>query len=415
MDQGRGVRRSARQLVNILLVTEALVAGGAETFVLRLANALSERHQVTLAILHGHKAEPALLDQVAQAVRIERLSLPAYRWQWRADTLLRRLGIDRSLIRSAQGRWLSRLAARTKAEVIHSHLLKADRLASEIAERANGAIRHVVTLHGDYAPYLEGQADPFMLDAAGWIGRICQSASAVVAVCRQHLDHFLADFPAIRGKLHLIYNGYELPEPGGSDDPSLLPQGRFLIGMVSRGVEQKGWDTAVAAFSMLERDDAALVLVGDGPAIDRLRAQGPAGVVFAGFSPRPTDWIRHFDLCLLPTRFPHESLPTVVIEYLASAKPVIATAVGEIPTMLQAPDGEVAGMLLDFDGKNVDAGALCSAMRALIDDAPRRSAMAAAAKKAAGRFAMEHCLRDYEALYRGETPSASRPSTSASH
>jgi glycosyltransferase involved in cell wall biosynthesis len=55
------------------------------------------------------------------------------------------------------------------------------------------------------------------------------------------------------------------------------------------------------------------------------------------------------DLFVLPTLFPFESLPTVIIEALSCRLPVIATWVGEIEKMLSAgPAGEKAGMLVDL-------------------------------------------------------------------
>ena len=65
--------------MRILLVTETLTAGGAETFVIRLANALAADHEVTIAVLHGEMVNPAIAAKVAASVRVERLRLQAKR------------------------------------------------------------------------------------------------------------------------------------------------------------------------------------------------------------------------------------------------------------------------------------------------------------------------------------------------
>lgn len=369
---------------------------------------------MSLAVMHGHRVNPAIAGALDPRVKLHALRLPGERWRWRFDTVLRKARIDWSAIRAAQRRWLSGIIAAEEPEVIHSHLLKADRLAAEQAQAAGGRLRHIVTLHGDYSPYLDGHADPFMLDARGWIGRIVRSASAMVGVTRDHVEHLERDFPEAANRVALIYNGYDTPPPPPGRPALGLPEGVSLFGMVSRGVEQKGWGAAVEAFRSLGRDDWRLVLVGEGPAIDRLRAENPPGVLFVGFSPRPTDWIAHFDVCLLPSLFPHESLPTAVVEYLACAKPVIATALGEIPAMLHTTEGEAAGVPVDFDGANISTAELAAAMTKLADDPVLREAMGTAAEACFQRFAMERCVESYRALYRGEPLPLPDASTSRS-
>ena len=117
--------------------------------------------------------------------------------------------------------------------------------------------------------------------------------------------------------------------------------------MASRGVKLKGWAKAIEAFGRLAPGTAELVLVGEGAHLNELRARPvPRGVRFAGFSDNPVDQIADSDVCLLPSEFPHESLPTAVMEYLCCGKPVIATDVGEIGAMIRTPDGQYAGILL---------------------------------------------------------------------
>ena len=154
-----------------------------------------------------------------------------------------------------------------------------------------------------------------------------------------------------------------------------------------------------------------------GPYLDSLRREPvPDGVTFAGFSPDPVEWIERFDVGLLPTEFPHESLPTVVMEYLFCGKPVIATDVGEIGEMLRAPGGGLAGTLLDFDDDQISTNQLAAAMQAYLDDPALRRRHAALAPAAFAKFDMGQCAAAYARLYAevaGGSPSNS--SISASH
>jgi len=381
--------------MRILLLVETLMAGGAETFVIRLANALVARNQVAVAVLHGDRVEPQFAEQLRPAVQLHRLRTPGERWWWRVDRVLRALRLDWSFLRSRQRRWLAQLVGEFRPDVVHSHLLKADRLMLETIK--GGQVGRVTTLHGDYEPYLQGQADPHMLDARRWIVRMLEEADSVVGICRAHQDSALRLSPNVGSRLRIIYNGYEPSNRSG--DPADLTDELFRFGMVSRGVRLKGWRLAVDAFARIRDGRSRLTLVGDGPAIAELRADQPPDVEFVGFSADPLRHIAKFDVCLLPTLFPHESLPTAIVEYLACGKPVIATDVGEISTMLSAPDGRSAGVLLAFDGEELSVDQLSGAMATLRSDPELRHAMGDAALEAFARFRMEDCLGGYESVY----------------
>lgn len=214
----------------------------------------------------------------------------------------------------------------------------------------------------------------------------------------------------------MIYNGYAPLRP--RQEAVAQKAGRPLVfGMVSRGVERKGWAKAIAAFAQLPAGAAELVLVGEGPYLDGLRRGAlPEGVRFAGFSPDPVELIEAFDVGLLPTEFPHESLPTVVMEYLYCGKPVIATDVGEIGEMLRASGDGLAGTLVAFDGDRISSDELAAAMRAYLDDPALRRRHAALAPAAFARFDMASCAAAYARLYAEVAASpASNSSISASH
>ena len=400
--------------MRILLVTETLTVGGAETFVVRLANALAPTHLVTIAVLHGEMVNPALLDRLAGKVGIERLQLPVKRQLFRFDGLLRRLGIDWSVIRVFQRRWLLAIARRDLPDVLHSHLLKADRVTADVCAEHPSA-RHVLTFHGDYAPFMRGQADPQMLALERRMAAIVADVDRIAAICREHLEFVAARFPEAMAKSKLIYNGYA-PWPAQRAAVAMQDDAVLTFGLVSRGVEKKGWAKAIAAFATLRPGAARLILVGEGPAIDRLRREPMTdGVEFVGFSADPVGWIDRFDVGLLPSEFPHESLPTVVMEYLFCGKPVIATDVGEIGAMIRTPSGELAGTLLDFDGAGISTDQLAATMPAYLDDPALREVHATRAAAAFAKFDMAACAAAYVALYAEVAGEASNSSISASH
>ena len=385
--------------VKILLVSETLLPGGAETFVLRLANALVGEHDVALAILHGEMVKAELRAKLDPRIKVHLLKVPAKRALFKVDSLLRRLHIDKSVVRRAQQRWLAKLVDPSPPDVIHSHLFKADHAASLI-RAAHPRIRHLITLHGDYAPFHEGRADPQLLKLAPRMAAVIDRADGIVAVCREQVQWIGRVFPDATTKTRLHYNGYA---PWRARLPTSLAQegGRLRFGMVSRGVEKKGWAKAIAAFARLPRDSAELILVGEGHYLDMLsRGQLPDGVRFVGFSADPVDWIEQFDVGLLPSEFPNESLPTVVMEYLFCNAAVIATDVGEIAAMMRTPDSVLAGQLLPFDGAQISVDALAAAMQRYLDDPAQLAADRSKAGAAFAKFDMAQCGRAYVTVYR---------------
>lgn len=396
--------------MKIMLVTETLVTGGAETFVVRLANAVARAHDVSIVVLEGDLIDETLLAQLDRRVTAHSFDPPG-RWPLRmADGALRRCGIDFSPRYALAKAWFRALLRREQPDVIHSHLLKSDRLVADVRADVRPRPRHVLTVHGDYAPFLNREEESFLLNLDEKAERIVSSVDAIVGVSQDHLSFFELRYPQARGgKLHLIYNGYEPPEGdfGSVGRAELgLPCDHFLFGMVARGIERKGWQKAVDAFASLAIHDASLVLVGDGPYLDRLRAASlPRNVILTGFSPCPLEFIRHFDVGLLPSLLPHESLPTVIIEYLYLAKPVIATTVGEIPRMLEAGDGRLAGHLLSFQTHDVSVSELAGAMHAFHSDPVLYDTCSRAARVAFRKFGMDRCVARYEAVYAGRAAS----------
>jgi glycosyltransferase involved in cell wall biosynthesis len=98
------------------------------------------------------------------------------------------------------------------------------------------------------------------------------------------------------------------------------------------------------------------------------------------------------DIFVLPSRA--ENQPVAILEAMARARPVIATRIGAIPE--QVADGET-GLLVEPG----DVDSLAAALRTLIADAPRRSAMGAAGLDRFARFfSVESCASRFADLYR---------------
>ena len=117
--------QSSREM-RILLLTETLTAGGAEKFVVRLANALAPDHQVTVAVMHGERVQPAVAAELDDRVRLDKLLLPAKRLLFKADSALRLAGIDLPIIHHVQKRWLRRIIERDRPQIVFAVVFSRD-------------------------------------------------------------------------------------------------------------------------------------------------------------------------------------------------------------------------------------------------------------------------------------------------
>ena len=151
-------------------------------------------------------------------------------------------------------------------------------------------------------------------------------------------------------KARVIRNAIFTDRFGEPDEPGrAFLQGFFacprrgLVGAAGRFSPEKGYCDLVDAAATVVRThpDVGFLLFGDGPLqdvlerqIERLNLQN--NFVLGGFRNDLDRWLPNFDLFVLPSYT--EGLPNVVLEAFASRVPVVATAVGGTPEVIE--DGQ---------------------------------------------------------------------------
>lgn len=389
--------------MKIVLVAETLTTGGAETFVIRLANGLAVRHDVHLLIIYANRIEQGLLAKTSQRVQIHPLKAKTTSYAGKLDSVLRKAGVDVSLHYYLIQQQIIRFLNKVQPDIVHSHLFKADLLISNIKDKVNSRFKHVITVHGDYSAYYYEKTDSRLLNIRKKITTVTNTIDHIVCICKEHSDFFNTTFPNLSPKLSIIYNGYSAWDNTylKKTKASLgLPNNAFIFGMVSRGVEKKGWRYAIEAFIAAVLPDTVLVLVGEGAYLSTMQDQYQSEkIIFTGNSNNPLEYIQHFDVGLLPTIFPYESLPTVIMEYLYCHKPVIATDVGEIGDMLQTGHNQRAGYLLPFRDEKISVNDFIATMKKIHSDKEVYAQFAMVAKNAFRKFEMNQCTKLYEDLY----------------
>src|SRR5436190_1220760 len=134
----------------IVVVSDTLGTGGAETFVLRLATALTKRgEQVCIFVLRPDLIDSALTSTLPKEVRVESAQISGLKLLMKLDGILFDLQLRLSLVRILQSWFLRGFLKRVGADIIHSHLITSDIVAVRAARRVG--IPVVTTMHGDYS------------------------------------------------------------------------------------------------------------------------------------------------------------------------------------------------------------------------------------------------------------------------
>jgi glycosyltransferase involved in cell wall biosynthesis len=177
-----------------------------------------------------------------------------------------------------------------------------------------------------------------------------------------------------------------------------LPANVPLVGIIATLRSWKGHRFLVDALPRLERRDAHLVIVGDGPqreALDRQVVElGLTGrVTFAGQQRDVAPWLAAIDVVALPS-YSNEGVPQALLQAMFARVPCVTTDAGAIPEI--ARDGDTATIVA-----KQDAGALAAGIDRLLANPALAAAQATRAHAfVASRYTLETMLDRMEAVFR---------------
>ena len=227
-------------------------------------------------------------------------------------------------------------------DLIHTHGYKAD-LYGYMAARSSGKPL-VATCHN----WIGGTA---ALEIYNRLDRFVLKRFNAIAAVSETVANRLRIFGIAQAKIKTISNGLHVEKfegcphavPPLCEDTSREDGGRKVIGMVARLDLQKGFEYLLRAVRDLRKmfPGIVLVIVGEGPdrkAIESMVQEYglQSNVVLAGQRNDMPGVYAAMDIFVLPSL--NEGLPMTLLEAMASAKPVVTTRVGAIPSVIA--DGE---------------------------------------------------------------------------
>ena len=273
-----------------------------------------------------------------------------------------------SLVRET--RRLAQVIDEVRPRLVHAHSAKAG-LAGRLVVR--GRIPTVFQPHAWSFEAVGGAASALALAWERWGARWASRM-----VCVSEAERTTGVRAGISGRWSVVPNGIDLhrfhPAPAAAARAGLTPLRDVdpvapLVVCVGRLCRQKGQDVLLAAWRTVAREvpGARLVLVGDGPDRDRLRALAPRSVLFAGAVADPVPWYRAADLVVLPSRW--EGMALAPLEAMACGRPVVLTDVDGARESL--PPAHTDRCLVPPDNPAVLAGAVTG----LLLDPPLRASL----------------------------------------
>ncbi len=318
-------------------------------------------------------------------------------------------GIDSYLIpctgqidRTVPGK-IRKLANATGADVVHAHGYKAD-IYVYFALRKPG-VPKISTCHTWYD-------NDLLVTLYGMIDRwVLRSFDAVVAVSDEVVRR-LQKAGVRRDRIYEIRNGIDL-RPFDFAQPSLEKEGvggGLLVGLIGRLSREKGVDIFIRASALVLREmpETRFVVVGDGPdlmALGELAAELGVSecVKLIGRRDYMPGVYASLDIMVSASR--QEGLPMALLEGMASRVPLIATPVGEVPTVVE---NGVTGVLVPAE----DEVALAVALIALLRDPGQRQRLAMAGRERIEReFSATRMTAHYLAVYEAVTRTSGTGST----
>ena len=360
-------------------VIHALGVGGAEVLVDQMVRRMSNEFRCVVAVLDE-------IGPIGERLQADGITV---------EHLHRQPGIDRSCARR-----LKEFADREDAQILHAH--QCTPFFQAMLSRGFLGRRPVVfTEHGRHFPDTPSRKRAI-------VNRLLLRNYDRLIGCGSAVRQALIDNEGLpESRVEVIYNGVDLRAIGKADVGARekirgefgIASTDFLAVLVARLHELKDHQTALRAVDQARHTipGLRLLLAGEGDqraAIEQtIRERGlDQTVILAGTRKDVPNLLAASDVFLMSSI--SEGIPLTVIEAMAARIPVVSTAVGGLPEIIQHG---VTGLLAGAG----DDGALAESLTRIAQDgALRQLLIENAAMRAIESFSLEGMLDSYRNVYR---------------
>lgn len=285
-------------------------------------------------------------------------------------------------------------------DIIHSSIWWADKYVFENINSVKSKIKWVLTMHGCYESLLENPKwDGEFLK---YVPKMLREVDEWVYTAEKNKKLFeIYGYPT---NLTKVFNGYEPEIPVKVERSSLgINEDSLILCLASRALESKGWYDAVKVVNRLNKKGFKidLLLIGEGDVANDLKNQhqDKKYIHFLGQVSNLADFIALSDIGILPTTFIGESMPLVLIEFMAQGKPIISTDIGEIKSMMQDEHGS-AGLILKVEKNKINSKLFTNAIVNLYNEKEKIVEFSKNSKRLFEKFKMDTMINEYRKIYK---------------
>lgn len=294
--------------------------------------------------------------------------------------LQKKPGIDFSMIFKIKS-----ILKETKADVIHTH-----RYCAQYAMPAAilAGVKHRVHTVHNVAQKENGRL-------ARGLNKFFFKHYNLIPVALSELirDTIIEEYGLEKNSIPVILNGIDLSRCIPKEDYSV--NGSFKILHIGRFSEQKNHDGLIRAFKLFhdQHTDSELWLIGEGEKEAEIEEYVSehhlvSCVKFLGLQSNVYGYLHDADIFTLPSNY--EGIPMTLIEAMGTGLPIVATAVGGVPDMIDVQSAS----LIDVDVKQI-----ADAFEAYYLNEILRKEHGKMAKRESTRFSSKTMAVMYEKLY----------------
>lgn len=315
---------------------------------------------------------------------------------------------------------LLRIVARFRPRILHTHTAKAGTLGRTAGilwnalHTSKARVRLVHTFHGHvFHSYFGRVKTRVFLEIERSLARFTHRIVVISPAQKEDICRRFRIAPP--EKVTVLPLGFDLEPFARLEEARPAEDPDFRVGLVGRLAPVKNHRMLLQAAVRLRAEGRVppvrFAIVGDGELRDDLEQEtGTLGlsnaVAFQGWQRDMAAVYAGLDAVVLTSL--NEGTPVTLIEAMAAARPVVATAVGGVPDLLgDALEDLGRGVARTERGLRVPSGddrALAHALAYLQDHPEERRALGRRARAwAVSTFGMERLVNDLEALYRGLT------------
>ncbi|MDD5644867.1 MAG: glycosyltransferase family 4 protein [bacterium] len=287
---------------------------------------------------------------------------------------------------------------RHEVDILHCHDYKSDIIAF-LALRIpdfRDKIKIISTVHGYLGERLNLKIYEYMdRHILKYFDRVVAVSDALVSYLERTIDSSL---------LSMVPNAIDVEEFRATIDSEKvkkefsIDKETLVVGTIGRLSVEKGHVYLLkAAKKICEKNKKVkFIIVGDGPIETKLKKWVCNNclsdkVIFTGSRKEIKEVLSIFDVFVLPSK--KEAFGLAILEAMASSKPVIATDVGGVSSIINS---EEIGVLI----KPKDVNSMMSAILELLNNKKRRLSVGAKAKNYVfEKYSLVEMIKSYETLY----------------